>query len=83
MKAYFEFMILEGNPGNIEWEKGTLIYNQEFEAMYYHLIKFKEVCIHPDHPEHLPNNLFFSPNRIFFFDDSKSHNVVYVKGPAG
>ena len=42
LKATFEFQILEGLAGNMLWEKGTLIYRNRFEVMYYHLIQLKK-----------------------------------------
>jgi hypothetical protein len=42
-KAFFDFMILEGVPGNIFWRNGKLIYKNEFEVLLYHMIKFKKV----------------------------------------
>ncbi|MCL1933938.1 MAG: hypothetical protein FWF53_09045 [Candidatus Azobacteroides sp.] len=41
LKAYFEFQIVEGFAGNMLWNKGTLIYRKQFEAMLYHLVRFK------------------------------------------
>jgi len=41
LKAYFEFQIVEGFAGNMLWDKGTLIYRKQFEAMLYHLVRFK------------------------------------------
>ena len=41
LKAYFEFQIIEGFGGNMLWDKGTLIYRKRFEAMLYHLVRFK------------------------------------------
>lgn len=41
LKAYFEFQIIEGFAGNILWDHGTLVYRREFEAMFYHLVRFK------------------------------------------
>lgn len=44
LKAFFDFMIIEGNPGRITFDNGKIIYKKQFEVMFYHLIKFKEVC---------------------------------------
>jgi len=41
LKAYFEFQIVEGFAGNMLWNKGILIYRKQFEAMLYHLVRFK------------------------------------------
>jgi len=44
LKAFFDFIIVEGLPGNIEWNKGKLIYKEIYEVMFYHLIQFKTAC---------------------------------------
>jgi len=41
LKALLEFQIVEGFGGNMLWNKGTLIYRKQFEAMLYHLVRFK------------------------------------------
>lgn len=41
LKAYFEFQIIEGFAGNMLWDHGTLIYRKEYEAMLYHMVRFK------------------------------------------
>jgi len=47
LKAYFEFQIVEGFAGNMLWDKGTLIYRKQFEAMLYHLVRFKRKYSEP------------------------------------
>jgi hypothetical protein len=47
LKAYFEFQIVEGFAGNMLWKKGTLIYRKQFEAMLYHLVRFKRKYSEP------------------------------------
>jgi len=47
LKAYFEFQILEGFAGNMLWKKGTLVYRKQFEAMLYHLVRFKHKYSEP------------------------------------
>ncbi len=44
IKAYFDFILIEGTPGKIMWQKGELIYKSAFEVLLYHLIGFKNVC---------------------------------------
>ena len=41
LKPYFEFQIVEGFAGNMLWDRGVLVYRKEFEAMLYHLVRFK------------------------------------------
>jgi hypothetical protein len=43
LKAYFEFQIIEGLAGNMLWHNGKLIYRKEFECMFYHLVRFKNI----------------------------------------
>lgn len=43
LRAYFEFQIVEGTPGDLTWDRGTLRFRGEYEALLYHFIKFKEV----------------------------------------
>jgi len=47
LKAYFEFQIVEGFAGNMLWNKGTLIFRKQFEAMLYHLVRFKRKYSEP------------------------------------
>ncbi len=44
LRAFFDFIIVEGTPGKIKWEAGKIIYKEKYEAMFYHLIKFKTGC---------------------------------------
>jgi hypothetical protein len=64
LKAHFDFRIIEGTPGKIIWEGGRLFYRNEFEAMYYHLIKFKE---HGRYPKLFPDKMqrmSFTKNKL-------------------
>lgn len=64
IKAFFDFIIVEGLPGDVKWEKGTILYKNEFEGMYYNLIRLKNVC--PDHIalDPMPDEFHFTPNDI-------------------
>jgi len=64
LKAYFDFIIVEGVPGKIKWEKGKIIYKNKFEAMYYNLIRFKKECERPKILEPLPDKIYFTPKKI-------------------
>jgi hypothetical protein len=65
IKPYFEFMMIEGIPGAINWTKGKLYYKNEFEALLYHLIKFKKVNKPSLSFESMPNSFSISTTRIF------------------
>jgi hypothetical protein len=64
LKAFFDFIILEGTPGKIKWENGKIIYKNTYEAMFYHLIKFKTACKKPIVLNPIPDTFYFTPTRI-------------------
>ena len=41
INALFEFFVVEGVPGDLKWDMGTLIYNDEWEVLLYHMFDFK------------------------------------------
>lgn len=67
IRAYFDFNIIEGDIGGITWKKGRIFYKRQFEAMYYHLLKFKEKCFSKKNPKFISNKniYYFSPTRIY------------------
>jgi hypothetical protein len=64
IRAYFDFIIVEGVPGKIKWEKGRILYKNKFEAMYYNLIRFKKICNCPKITKSLSEIIYFTPTRI-------------------
>lgn len=67
LKAFFDFMVIEGTPGKITWDRGKIYYKDEFEAMHYHLVHFKNECINPKAFDQLPDTLYFTDNEISIF----------------
>ncbi len=65
IKAHFDFIIAEGTPGKIKWDKGSIIYNNKYEAMLYHLVMFKTVCKKPRLLDPIPDTFYFSPSQIY------------------
>ncbi|MBS1600616.1 MAG: hypothetical protein JST75_20495 [Bacteroidetes bacterium] len=43
IKSYFDFHVIEGAYGKLKWTKGKLLYKNKYEAVLYHLIKFKNI----------------------------------------
>ena len=64
LKAFFDFIIVEGTPGKIKWDKGKIVYKTIYEVMYYHLIKFKKDCKKPRVFNPMPNSFYFTPTKI-------------------
>jgi len=66
LKAYFDFQIVEGFPGNMFWNKGTLIYLKKFEAMLYHLVRFKRKYSEPvDLQRIIPDKFRIGKEKIY------------------
>lgn len=65
LKAYFNWHVIEACPGRIRWDKGTLIYKNEFEAILYHLITLKERYNPVNKITHIPDTFSISPTRIY------------------
>ena len=66
LKAYFEFQIVEGFAGNMLWDKGTLTYRKQFEAMLYHLVRFKRKFSEPvDSGRVIPDKFRIGKKKIY------------------
>lgn len=65
IRAYFDFHVIEGTPGRLKWDKGTLTYKNKFEAVLYHLIKFKTVYKPKQSLKIIPDTFYISPSRIY------------------
>ena len=67
LKAYFEFQIVEGFAGNMLWNEGTLIYRKQFEAMLYHLVRFKRKYSEPvDLQKQIPEKFRIGKKKIYY-----------------
>lgn len=64
INAYFNFHVIEGNPGRLRWDNGILTYRNRFEVMLYHMVRFKTVCV-PSTPAKIPDVFHISPTRIY------------------
>ena len=65
VRAHFDFILLEGNPGKIVFDNGKVIYNQRMEAIMYHLIEFKSRKTAFKIPKRIPNKYKISPTKIY------------------
>jgi hypothetical protein len=41
LKSHFDFIISEGIPGKLKWDKGVFSYDNKFEIILYHLLNYK------------------------------------------
>ncbi len=42
LHVHFDFLIIEGLPGQLFWDNGILSFKNEFEVLFYHLILYKD-----------------------------------------
>lgn len=75
INIFYDFMVVEGIPGNLKWENGVLIYKDEYEALLYHLISYKS-NIYTKKP------LWNSIPNIFYIDSNilRKHSTYTIKG---
>lgn len=66
IKAHFDFILMEGIPGRIRFDKGKIIYRNQYEALLYHLIKLKQVYAPANKPAAIPGVYYISDSRIYF-----------------
>jgi hypothetical protein len=65
LKVHYDFLIIEGNPGRLRWDRGKLTYRNRFEILLYHLIKLKGIFKPSVEPLHIPDSFSISPTRIY------------------
>jgi hypothetical protein len=64
LNAFFDFIIVEGMTAKVKWDNGKIIYKDEFEGMYYNLIRYKTECKNPNVLDPIPNIFYFKPSKI-------------------
>jgi hypothetical protein len=72
---YFDLHIVEGVPGNLKWIHGRMIYKNQFEILFYHMIEFKNTCKFKKSYTSIPDNFSLSPTRIYHHVNLKSRHV--------
>ncbi len=65
LKAFFDFFVVEGIPGNLKWANGNLYYRKKFEILLYHMIHFKKKYNPIKIPTSIPERFAISRNRIY------------------
>jgi hypothetical protein len=64
IRTHFDFILLEGLPGQIIFNNGTLVYKQEFEIILYHLIHVKTQFSLKTVPNEIPNTYSISTTQF-------------------
>lgn len=69
IRAHFDFMLIEGLPGKIKYNKGQLVYDNKYEAALYHLYWLKKIYSPKVTSNKIPDTFYISPSRIYFKND--------------
>lgn len=64
-RATFDFILLEGVPGKIKFDNGTLLYDNKYEAALYHLYWLKRVYQPGKTPAKIPDSYKISSTKIY------------------
>lgn len=65
INAYFDFILIEGVPGRIRFDRGRVIYKNRFEAILYHLIGLKKIYRPNPSRQQIPKRYYISRTRIY------------------
>lgn len=65
IKVSFDFLIVEGLPGRLQFRNGTLLFKNRFEVMLYHLIFFKKKYSGNRQHKKIPDRYNISRTRIY------------------
>lgn len=41
INVFFDYLVVDGLPGKLEWNNGELFYDNKFEILLYHMIRYK------------------------------------------
>lgn len=65
IRAHFDFILFEGNPGKLVFDNGKVIYKRQMEGIMYHLINFKKKRSEFRIPKKIPNKYSISATKIY------------------
>ena len=63
-RAFFDYIIVQGMSNNIRWDNGIIIYDSQFECMFYDLIKYKVQCKAKTVTYPIPDVLYFNKKGV-------------------
>ncbi|HTF16475.1 MAG TPA: DUF6625 family protein [Chryseolinea sp.] len=65
IRAFFDFLVVEGVPGSLKWIKGSLFFRRKYEILLYHMIHFKKKYSPKRRLRKMPETFNISKNRIY------------------
>jgi len=69
IRAFFDFLLVDGVPGQIKFDNGQLIYGRKYEVALYHLYWLKKVYNPKTTPLRIPDIFYISPSKIYSKND--------------
>jgi hypothetical protein len=64
LRAFFDFIVIEGITEKVKWDNGQIIFKEKFEGMFYNMILFKRDCKIHIALNPIPNVFYFDPNGV-------------------
>lgn len=78
IKAYFDFIVVEGIPGELFWDNGTLSFKGKYEILLYHLITFKNFPHSiPFFWKKVPSKFYISKNYFSSYPEDSNLGKFY------
>lgn len=65
IRAHFDFLLIEGSPGKIRFDKGKIFYKRKYEAILYHMCRFKKIYFPNSNKKQIPEKYKISPTKIY------------------
>lgn len=65
IKTFFDFICIEGTPGHIKYNKGTLTYKNKYEVILYHMILLKKKNGSIPNWKKIPDTFRISKDKIY------------------
>lgn len=66
IKAHFDFILIEGLTGKIKFDKGKIVYRNQFEAILYHLYLLKHAFKPKKIRKNIPDKYYISNKNIYY-----------------
>jgi hypothetical protein len=61
LRPFFDFILIQGISNRIKWDKGSIVYLERMEGMFYDLIKYKVECKSQFIIDPIPDVFYFHP----------------------
>nr|WP_156101202.1 DUF6625 family protein [Salegentibacter sp. Hel_I_6] len=84
IRAFFDFLVIEGTPGKLFYDNGKLVYNNSYEVLLYHFVSLKyNIFTKVPNWKEIPNSYFIDSytfckkRNLWSVMKSKWNNVIW------